>query len=116
MIRFILYFLLCGAVFYLIAVLAKSVKSSSRIDMLSKPNSWFQAKKNLKEIWVQVYETASIEEARMLQARLEEEEVECIVYEQGKKDIYGNRLIGVGLAVPKAVTPRAQNIVSRMLA
>ena len=50
----------------------------------------------------------------MLQARLQEEEIECILYEQGKKDIHGNPLKGVGVAVPKTTVPQAQSIISRM--
>ena len=65
-------------------------------------------------MWVQVYETASLEEARILQARLQEEEVECMIYEQGKKDIHGNPLKGIGIAVPKTTTTHAQSIISRM--
>ena len=80
----------------------------------SKPRRPFRFKKNPREIWMQVYETASVEEARSLQARLEEEEVECVIYEQGKKDIHGNSLKGVGVAVPKTAAPHAQNVISRM--
>lgn len=64
--------------------------------------------------WVQVYETASLEEAMQIQARLEESEIECIVYEQGKVDIKGNPLRGVGVAVPKTAMSLAQNVISRI--
>jgi hypothetical protein len=70
--------------------------------------------KNHKEAWVQVYETSSPEDARLIQARLQEEEVECLIYEQGKKDIYGNALKGIGIAVPKSSVPLAQKTISRM--
>ncbi len=55
-----------------------------------------------------------MEEGRMLQARLQEEEVECVLYEQGKKDIHGNSLKGIGVAVPKTSAPHAQRVISRM--
>ena len=42
--------------------------------------------------------------------------MECVIYEQGKKDIHGNPLKGIGIAVPKAAITLAQSIVSRMLA
>lgn len=66
------------------------------------------------DVWVQVYDTNSLEEARSLEARLEEEELECLVYEQGRKDVHGNPLKGFGIAVPRAAVPRAQKIVVRM--
>lgn len=49
-----------------------------------------------------------------MQARLQEDEVECILYEQGKKDIHGNLLKGIGIAVPKTQTPHSQRVISRM--
>lgn len=79
----------------------------------SRPSQRYRSK-SLKEPWTQVYETASPEDARLIQARLQEEEVECLVYEQGKKDIYGNTLKGIGIAVPKSSVPLAQKIISRM--
>lgn len=71
-------------------------------------------KPNPGENWVQVYETASPDEARQIQARLQEEGMECIVYQQGKKDIHGNALKGVGIAVPKSSVSLAQRIISRL--
>lgn len=75
----------------------------------------FRGKLNPREMWIQIYETASVDEARMLQARLQEEEMECVVYEQGKKDIHGNISKGIGVAVPKTLINRAQTIVNRFL-
>lgn len=40
--------------------------------------------------------------------------MECIVYQQGKKDIHGNALKGVGIAVPKSSVTLAQKIISRL--
>ncbi len=80
-----------------------------------KPNKWFKPKRSPMEIWVQVYETASMDEARVLQARIQEEDAECILYEQGKKDIYGNAPKGIGLAVPKTAVQLAQNLINRLL-
>lgn len=70
--------------------------------------------RNPRESWVQVYETSSEEDAHLIQARLQEEEVECVLYEQGKKDIHGNPLRGIGIAVAKSSVPLAQKIISRM--
>ena len=80
----------------------------------SAPSRGFRSKADPREIWIQVYETDSLDEGRGLQARLQEEEVECILYEQGKKDIHGNPLKGIGVAVPKTAIHRAQTIINRM--
>jgi hypothetical protein len=115
--RFLIYILLVGSVLYLLSwwgqrnMIPKSPEPSAP----AKPSRWFRPKKNPMEPWVQVYETGSMDEARVLQARLQEEEVECVLYEQGKKDIHGNALKGVGLAVPKTAMTLAQNIISRLL-
>jgi hypothetical protein len=70
--------------------------------------------KKTKETWVQVYDTDSFEEARAIQVRLEEEDLECLIYEQGRKDVHGNPLKGFGIVVPRTSVPRAQNIIARM--
>lgn len=70
--------------------------------------------RNTREPWIQVYETASVEDAHLIQARLQEVDLECIVYEQGKKDIYGNSLKGIGIIVSKSAVPLAQKIISQM--
>lgn len=71
-------------------------------------------KPNSGQPWVQVYETALADEAQQIQARLQEEGVECIIYQQGKKDIHGNLLKGVGIVVPKTSVTLAQRIISRL--
>ena len=116
MTRFLIYLLLFGSVLYLLSWWGKrqTIPPASKGNAPPRPGRWFRPKKNPGEVWVQVYETASFEEARMLQARLEEEELECVLYEQGKKDIHGNVLKGVGIAVPKTAAPHAQRIISRM--
>lgn len=79
------------------------------------PKSPFRfRKKNTKEMWVQVYDTDSLEEVQALQARLEEEDLDCFVYEQGRKDIHGNPLKGFGIAVPRTSVPHAQKVIARM--
>ena len=118
MVRFLVYIFFVTGTLYIISWLAKRPMTS--LPSLPKPTNvkpgrWFRPKRNPGEIWVQVYETASVEEGRKLQARLEEE-VECVLYEQGKKDIYGSALKGIGIAVPKTTTALAQNIISRLLA
>jgi hypothetical protein len=40
-----------------------------------------------QDIWVQVYDTDSQEDAFHVRARLQEENLEVLVYEQGRKDL-----------------------------
>lgn len=114
----IIYLLLFGATLYLLSMWGRRnlLTDPSPKENSPKSGRWFRPKMNPREIWVQIYETDSVDEGRILQARLQEEEIECVLYEQGKKDIHGNSLKGIGVAVPKTAVPHAQNIVNRMLA
>ena len=117
MTRFLIYLLLLGTVLYLLSVWGRQrpeLAGSPQRAGFPKAPQWFRPKRNPREVWVQVYETASLDEARILQARLQEEEVECVLYEQGKRDIHGNSLKGIGIAVPKTATPHAQKVINRM--
>lgn len=114
MIRTVLYGMLLGILGYAL-LLWRRVKGGGFPE--SKPT--FKSNQryrpwNAREPWVQVYETASSEDAHLILARLQEEEVECLLYEQGKRDIQGNSLKGIGVAVPKSSVPLAQKIISRM--
>ena len=115
MTRLLIYLLLFGSILYFLTWLGRRQNQPEK-NTPSKPSRWFRAKRNPREMWVQVYETASLEEGRVLQARLQEEEIECVIYEQGKKDIHGNSLKGIGIVVPKTATTHAQTIISRILA
>lgn len=113
--RFLIYLLLFGSIIYLLLIWTRRQDTSpSTSAEAPKSRNRFRGKKNPWEIWVQVYETASMEEARTFQARIQEEEIDCIIYEQGRKDIHGNPLKGIGIAVPKSAVPHAQGIISRM--
>lgn len=115
MIRFFLYLLLFGIVLYMLSVLGKRQQGKTSLPPPAvKSRTLLKAKSNPREVWMQVYETDMLEEARRLQARIQEEEVACIIYEQGKKDIHGNTLKGIGVAVPKTATRLAQSIINRM--
>jgi hypothetical protein len=107
-----LFYLMLAGVLVLIVRLILLTGSKSR--PVPKANAKWRKKKPEREIWVQVYDTDSLQEAQALQARLEEEELECLVYEQGRKDVHGNPLKGYGIAVPRTSVPRAQNIIVHM--
>lgn len=115
MTRFLIYLLIIGIGLYYFSRWSRQRMVFKDANQPAKPPKWLKAKRNPSEPWVQVYETASMDEARVLLARLQEEDVECILYEQGKKDIYGNAPKGIGLAVPKTSTGLAQTIISRLL-
>src|SRR3989338_2898795 len=105
----ILFYLLVGvaAVVLLRQIFAPKEKKAET------PNHRFRlkAKKSPREMWVQVYDTDSLAEVQGIQAQLEEE-LECFVYEQGRKDIHGNLLKGYGIVVPRTSVPLAQKVVS----
>lgn len=109
--RILVYLLLFGTILYILSLWGRRYASPK--DAPAKSNRWFR-KRDPQETWIQVYETASFPEARALQARLQEEDLECVVYEQGKKDIHGNPLKGIGIAVPKTSASHAQRIISQM--
>ena len=116
MIRFFVYLLLFATVLYLLSAWGRRQQQGTpEVPQSSspKPRNLLKAKSNPREVWMQVYETATIDEARLFQARIQEQDIECIVYEQGKKDIHGNLLKGIGIAVPKTAAGVAQGIISR---
>ena len=116
MIRTVLYGVLFGILAYAL-LLWKRVNQAAPNPTGSEPPRKASQRyrvRHSREPWVQVYETASSEDANLIQARLQEEEVECLLYEQGKKDIFGNSLKGIGIAVPKSSVPLAQKVISRM--
>lgn len=117
MIRTVLYGILLGVLAYALLLWKRMTTGEGAYAPSSKKvpkASQRYRSRNVREPWVQVYETASSEDANLIQARLQEEEIECLVYEQGKKDIYGNSLKGIGIAVPKSSVPLAQKVISRM--
>ncbi len=73
----------------------------------------FRAKPD-KGLWTQVYDTDSLDEVKQVVARLEEEEIDCFYYEQGRKDVHGNQLKSYGIIVPRTSASRAQTVISRL--
>ncbi len=104
-----------AAVIALIFVLIRKILSAQNLPQNKEPGRFrFRAKPDTHHAWVQVYDTDSLEEIKSLQARLEEEEIECFIYEQGRKDIHGNQLKGYGIAVPRTSVAHAQKVIARM--
>lgn len=115
MTRLLIYLLLFGVILYMVSLWNRTKGGTQEVSAgEARPRRFFRPKKNPREVWAQVYETETLDEARILQAQLQEHEIDCVVYEQGKKDIHGNALKGVGVAVPKSSMGNAQGIISRM--
>jgi len=113
MIRLLLIYIGLFAALYLIAYFLKNRKNRPEITKEPSSRERFRAKLP-KGIWVQVYDTDSMEDAKRIEARLEEEDLDCILYEQGRKDVHGNSMKGFGIAVSRTSVSRAQNVISRM--
>lgn len=110
---FIIYLIIVVTIIYFIKRRDRP-SPSGRVDTPPARKKTAEVKKGVSEIWKQVYETASMDEARGIQERLESENIRCILYEQGKKDIHGNALKGIGVAVPSGVAEQAQTSIVRM--
>ena len=114
MVRTLLYGILLGVLTYALLLWRRALgQAPAESETAPKARQRYRIR-NGREPWVQVYKTSSTEDAHLIQARLQEEEVECLIYEQGKKDIHGNPLKGIGIAVPKSSVPLAQKVISRM--
>jgi hypothetical protein len=115
MVTFIIYLLIVGGVVYFISRRTRpfALRDSRALPGESRTKRPGRQESS-REIWKQVYETASMDEARSIQTRLAQEGIEGILYEQGKKDIHGNLLKGVGVAVPSTAASLAQAIISKM--
>ncbi len=113
MIRTVLYGVLLAIVGYALFLWKKVKDNPFSSQSFPKARQNYRTR-GTREPWVQVYETASADDASLIQARLQEAEVDCLVYEQGKKDIYGNSLKGIGIIVPKSAVPLAQRIISQL--
>lgn len=66
-----------------------------------------------EEFWIQVYDTDSSDEARRIQAKFHDLGIQCFLYEQGKKDVFGNVLKHFGISVPRRLSDRAQSILAQ---
>lgn len=110
---FILYLIIVVTIVYFIKRRDR-LSPSGRVDTFPARKKTAEVKQRANEVWKQVYETASMDEARGIQERLESENIRCILYEQGKKDIHGNALKGIGVAVPSGVAEGAQTSIARM--
>jgi len=81
----------------------------------SSPITRFAAKVSPGEIWTQLYETGSSDEIVVLRKQLVDEKIEHLIYEQGKRDSYGNIPKKYGIVVSRGHLSRGQSILTRIL-
>ena len=82
----------------------------------AKPKSKIRMKKKpvRGDFWAQVYDTDSAEEARKIEKKFNDIGIQCLVYEQGKKDVYGDLLKHYGVSVPHDSINKAQAILAEI--
>ena len=79
-IRTVLYGILLGVLSYALFLWRKMANESvTHTQPAKKTNQRFPVR-NSREPWIQVYETASNDDAYLIQARLQEAELDCLVY------------------------------------
>ena len=66
------------------------------------------------EFWLQVYDTDAIDEARRIQVKFNDVGIQCVISEQGKKDVFGNTPKHYAVSVPRDSADRAQAILSKL--
>lgn len=64
------------------------------------------------DFWVQVYDTDSADEAKNIRLKFLDIGLQCFIYEQGKKDVYGNTPKHFGISVPRQHTAKAQSVLA----
>ena len=67
-----------------------------------------------KGLWVQVYDTDSADEARKIQNKFHDMNIQCFLYEQGKKDVFGSLLKHYGISVPRKSFEKAQSVLAQI--
>ena len=75
----------------------------------------FAAKAPSGEVWAQLYETDYLDEITVLRAQLQGEKLDHMIYEQGKRDSYGNVPKKYGVVMSKGHLSRGQAILVRIL-
>lgn len=119
MVRLMIFFIVLAAVGYLLFRSWRSAQPrTSQPASAPKPQSQSKprAKKSAvpEEIWAQVYDTDSLEDAKKIQRKFFDAEIPCLVYQQGKKDVYGDRMKHFGISVPREVLEKAQHLLTRI--
>ena len=114
MVRLATFFIVVAVVGILFLKSWKSAQSGAQVPAASKPKP--KAKRNAvpDEFWMQVYDTDSMDDARKIQRKFFDSEIPCLVYQQGKKDVYGDKMKHYGVSVPREVMEKAHNLLAKI--
>lgn len=114
MIRLVTFFIVLAIVGLLFLKSWKSAQPTSQAPSAPKPKPRPKRSAASEEFWMQVYDTDSVEDARKIQRKFFDSEIPCLVYQQGKKDVYGDRMKHYGISVPREAMEKAQNLLTRI--
>ena len=107
----IVFILLVAAVVWGIVFLLRRKKNKSTVSASAR----FAAKVSPESVWAQLFETDSWDEIMVLRSQLQDEKLDYLVYEQGKRDSYGNIPKKYGVVMSKGHLSRGQSILARVL-
>ncbi len=114
MVRLVTFFVVLAIIALLFLKSWKTAQPAAPASAAPKPKAKPKRSSALDEFWMQVYDTDSAEEARKIQRKFLDSEIPCLVYQQGKKDVYGDKLKHYGISVPKEVMEKAQNLLTKI--
>lgn len=114
MIRFLTFFaVVVGLVMYFYyTTRPRSVRGTGPKNLQRRPSK--QALYDFNEFWIQVYDTDSADEALKIQVKFHDMNIQCFLYEQGKKDVYGNIPKHYGISVPRKSFEKAQSALAQI--
>lgn len=114
MVRLATFFIVLVVVGLLFFKSWKSAQPASQAPPAPKAKPRPKRSSVLEEFWMQVYDTDSLDDAKKIQRKFFDSEIPCLVYQQGKKDVYGDRMKHYGISVPREVMEKAQNLLARI--
>ena len=116
LLTFAIAFLILALYFYRILRSQRPKKEPFDLPSAPAPKVKRPPKKSAQktELWVQVYDTESNSDVRKIQKKFQDMGIQCLVYEQGKKDVYGEVLKHYGISVPRASVGESQSILAKI--
>lgn len=81
---------------------------------VSKPTPSFEGIGEQEPFWAQVFDTDSADEARKARGAFAKMKVRCLIYRQGKKDVFGAPMKHYGISVPQDCVEKAQSILTEL--
>lgn len=114
MMRFLAFVIVLGILFLWFRIMnrPRRVSGSTTLSQVRKAKKESKRPKGkpITDFWTQVYDTESTEEAIRIRDKFADLGIQCLLYEQGKKDVYGNALKHYGISVPREHVARAQAV------